>query len=413
MRAALAVARKELLTGFRDRQFLIYTIALPLALYPVVFWVMIQAMLVMEGREERTSVSVLVAGAELSDVRVALAAPPKDLPPGKVELFSEPPGLTAEEATARLRAEAPEAVDAVLVLSSAEGATLYYDASRSRSELARKRVEERLAWLVDDLRTDAIGGDARDLSSFATRRVDLASDEDTSAYVLSFVLPIMFVLMAVMGSFFPAIDLTAGEKERGTAETTLLLPQPRASILLGKVVAVAAFGAIATVLNALGLIVAAEHLLAGLGETDLAFDVPWSAFPAAAPLLLLFLLTTAAILVAVASLTKTFKQGQSMLGGVQMMFLAPAILVALPGVELTPGLALVPIAQTVLAFKAILQGEGATILGELVLVAGSQVVYAGLALAASLRLASREALLLGGESAGRLFQLLRAGGAPK
>ena len=47
-------------------------------------------------------------------------------------------------------------------------------------------------------------------------------------------------MMAVTGAFYPAIDLGAGEKERGTMETLLICPATRPEIVLGKFLTVTA-----------------------------------------------------------------------------------------------------------------------------------------------------------------------------
>ena len=56
--AALAVARKELREGLRDRQTVLYTFLLPVAMYPVLFWVMVQGALLVRGQKDATNVRV-------------------------------------------------------------------------------------------------------------------------------------------------------------------------------------------------------------------------------------------------------------------------------------------------------------------------------------------------------------------
>ena len=46
--------------------------------------------------------------------------------------------------------------------------------------------------------------------------------------------PFLLVMMSLTGAFYPAVDLCAGEKERGTMETLLISPASRAEIVLGK-----------------------------------------------------------------------------------------------------------------------------------------------------------------------------------
>lgn len=410
--ASLTVAAREIRASFRDRQAVLYTVVLPVAMYPVLFWVILQGFLVIQGVQENTTVEVgLVRGAgapttpELAQI---LGDDEGTASRGAVELRPLP--QSDRDPAALVHAGE---VDAVLEPGALEdgGARLLMDTTRSRSALAASRVQERMERHAETLRAEALGHPTSALEPFTLEVVDHAEEDAVSAYVLSFILPMMFVIMVVMGCFFPAVDATAGEKERGTAETTLLLPVPRVAVLLGKVLAVAFAGSLATALGLTGMILAGEHLLAGLGE-EFTIVVPWGGLAGAAPLLFLFVLTTAALLVAVASLAETFKQGQSMVGGVQMALVLPGVLVAMPGIDLTPGLALVPGVQTVLAFQALLRGTGGVGL-ELVLVSVSQVAYALLALGLSLRIGSREGLLLGAGSLGRMVQILRTGGAPR
>jgi len=222
--------------------------------------------------------------------------------------------------------------------------------------------------------------------------------------------------MAALGAFYPAVDATAGEKERKTAETTLLAPTPRWTTLLGKVLAVTCAAVVATALNLLGMGLAAEHLVAQLaGSTGFSIEIPWSSFLAIAPICLIFLFFLSSLLVAVASLANTFKQGQSLLGVMQQFIILPAVVAILPGLQLTVGIAWIPVVQTVLAFKAVLQTdgtEGGAGLLAFVVVGASQLLYAALALWISLRLSSRESLLSEGASLRRVFSLLRSRGSP-
>jgi hypothetical protein len=121
-------------------------------------------------------------------------------------------------------------------------------------------------------------------------------------------------------------------------------------------------------------------------------------------------------MVALASFTETFKQGQALLGGVQLLFIFPAVIAVMPGMSLTPELALVPVVQTVLGFKSILQSVGSDAgvpFFVYALVFGSQLVYAVLAVWISVRLSSREALQTSGASLRRIFTLWRTEGTPR
>lgn len=433
LRTACSVAWKELRSSVRDRQTLIYTVVLPLAMYPAIFWIMLQGAAILRGRDELTRVTVGVEGATDALTESALVEGLELVPeeeategtadtgeaqgpglrhPGPLEV--EPVGPTDDEA-ARRELLAPDEGDPALDLllrfgaSADEPTELFYDSTRSRSVLAADRVRERLKQLVDEARRLTLaktGRDASELRAFDVVVRDLASERDIGGYVFSMILPMLFVFMAVMGAFFPAVDTTAGEKERGTAETTLLLPVPRVGIHLGKVLAVFVAACVAAALNILGMALAAEHLLSSAIGRAFALEIPWGALAAAAPFCGLFLFMVSAILVAVASTTKTFKQGQSLLGSVQMLFFVPAFVSVIPTLKLNVAFAFVPVLQTVLAMRALLQatGPGETApLFELSLVAVSQLVYTALAIRAAVWVGSHEAARLG---AGRLFPKL-------
>ncbi len=420
---ALLVAKKELRSALRDRQTLLYTVALPLLLYPVLFWILIQGLTVLRGQDAATTVHATVScdDAQYERLRPVLAiqgGTGETAAPGaeRVEWTRAAERLDASAAQALLFGD--HAPDAVLWFDADEHPVLAYESTKSRSVLAVERIRKRWASFTEELREkalDASGTSVAALTPFELVRANLASEEDLSGFFFSFILPMTFVLMAVMGAFYPAVDCTAGEKERGTAETTLLLPPSRVGVQLGRILAVAVAALVATVLNLAGLTLAAEPLLAAAGK-DLAITIPWGAFALAIPMCAGFLVVASAILVALASFTNTFKQGQALLGVVQVAFLVPAVLGAMPGVELTTGLAFVPVLQTVLAFKAILSGFGAEHgpgAAQLVIVFVTQLVYAALATLAAVRISSRESLLLGGVSIRRALALWRTEGAPR
>ena len=144
-----------------------------------------------------------------------------------------------------------------LAPASGAGASLFYDSTGSRSRLAKTRVESapasrsRRACAQQAARPTARAVGPRAVRASRSRATSRRSRR-CGAYLLSFILPMLLVVMTVMGAFFPAVDLTAGERERQTAETTLLLPVPRAAVHLGKILAVCVAAVLATALNLLG-----------------------------------------------------------------------------------------------------------------------------------------------------------------
>ena len=441
--AIMGVARKELTSSLRDKQTAIYTLVLPICLYPVLFWMMLQGYLLMQGQRERTETDVGLAVARpeaMPDgVRQALTRGDEERPPGapryhgvSLDVLDGP--MDVDGARAWLaggdrdpRAEASEAErpDAVLHLPTPAPdaeftatheplATLFSDSTESRSQLARERLARRLPVFADQRRNEAaraVGVDPRELDPIERRSHNIAPRRDTGALVLSMILPLLLVVMAVMGAFFPAVDLTAGEKERGTTETTLLLPVPRGAVHQGKILAVCATAVVATFLNLFAIGLSAEHLMGMLSETaEMPIEMPVLALFGIAPLAVLFAFFVSATLAGIAGLARSFKEGQALLGPVQMVFILPAMVGMIPGVELTPGWALVPVVNVVLAFRAMLLGKA--LLLEYALTSGALLLYALLAIGFAVRLLSRESVLLAGGTIPfrKLFSTLRSSG---
>ena len=428
-KATLLIAVEELRGSFRDRQTLIYSVVLPICMYPALFWILLQGALVLQGRRERTEVHVAIASARPEGVPASLLAAleqgrPADaageggLEPVRLERVAEP--RSRDEARAWLEgAEDASDPDVVLWLpdpsatpDQAPKAALYFDSSDSRSKLARGRVEQRLERYLHQARESAalrLGASPEDLVPFEVVDANVAPGRDMVAYILSFLLPMLLVVMCVMGAFFPAVDVTAGEKERSTAETTLLLPVPRVAVHQGKILAVCLASVLATVLNLAALGLSAEHLLSMLSsELGLGLaGIPVVALLAVLPLALMFAFFVSAILVGVASLAASFKEGQALLGPVQMVFLLPAMAAVLPGLSLDLRWALVPVINVVLAFRSMLQGR--VLPAEYTLTALSLLVYALIAIRLAVRLLSREGVQLADQtlSLSNLPRLLR------
>ena len=82
-------------------------------------------------------------------------------------------------------------------------------------------------------------------------------------FSLAALIPLILVLMTVTGAVYPAIDLTAGERERGTLETLIAAPVPRLGLLFAKYVAVLTVALLTAVVNLIGMTITAHS--SGLG----------------------------------------------------------------------------------------------------------------------------------------------------
>ena len=177
--------------------------------------------------------------------------------------------------------------------------------------------------------------------------------------LLSQILPYMILIFAMMGALYPAIDLGAGEKERGTLETLLVAPVNRLALVLGKfcVILLAALvsAVLATVSLAVSLQVGIFSTFAMVSGGSFSFSV----FEALTAVLMVLPVGCifAALLLAISIFAKSFKEAQSYASPLQMIVVMPAFVSFIPGVKLDWLTASIPIVNVSLALKEIFTGN--------------------------------------------------------
>jgi sodium transport system permease protein len=305
-------------------------------------------------REERPS-TVAIAGA--GPTREALAAEVLKKPTVFVLL---PTGTPADVEHGRL--------DALVELDPRDDSkvTVIYDGSRDESRTAEDRLDGILAKAFPD------GCAPR----FSAGKRSVALQARLGGYLLSKALPLFVVLMVLLGAFYPAIDVTAGERERGTLETVLCSPIRRFDLMLGKVLAVAALAALTGVLNLASMAITLAQILR-LAAQNVVVDIPWGhallsslvIFPAA----LLF----AAAFVALGATARTFKEAQTLLLPVYFLTVAPAMAGAIGEYRLAgmvawiPGMNITLLARDLLVGRATWSGGLGTLASTLLLSAAA------------------------------------------
>ena len=190
---------------------------------------------------------------------------------------------------------------------------------------------------------------------FELHDIDVAADTAYhKAALWSKILPVMLLLWAMTGAFYPAVDLCAGEKERGTLETLLSSPAERSEIVLGKLLTVMVFSMATAALNIVSMGVAGWLILGHSPE----FGPP----PPLAPLWLALALVPIAALysalcLALAALARSTREGQYYLVPLLLVTMPLAVLPMAPGVELTLGNALIPVTGLVLLLRDTIEGS--------------------------------------------------------
>lgn len=236
------------------------------------------------------------------------------------------------------------------------------DASRmamSRLDLVLRRWRE--AMVQDNLaQSDIPIGAAR---PFEVVNTDVAETFRRRAALWSKVLPFVVLVWALTGAFYPAVDLCAGEKERGTLETLLVAPAQRDEIVWGKLLTVTTFSMATSILNlvCMGLTGSlffmqmaqsmSSPLMLELGPPPLS-SLLWLGV-AVLPISALF----SALALAIAAFARSTKEGQYYLMPLLLISLPLMILPLLPQVKLDLGFSLIPVTGVMLLLRALMEGQ--------------------------------------------------------
>jgi sodium transport system permease protein len=186
--------------------------------------------------------------------------------------------------------------------------------------------------------------------------VNLSTLKETIAKYAGGMLPYIFIAFLFMGCMLPAIDMFAGEKERGTIETLLTSPVNRLQILLGKMTVITAMGLISATFALIGLFVSLNMVDSEIID-DINKMVTFQLMATLYFLLIPLAVFFAGVMIPISVYSRSFKEAQSILTPLNIVMVLPAMVGFVPGVELDYTTAFIPIVNVVLATKAIIAGN--------------------------------------------------------
>jgi sodium transport system permease protein len=379
MKTIATVFKKELIDSLRDRRTLVAMVFVPLVLFPLMISIS-SSMLISQARkaEQKVLEIGLVRNGGASDFKGLLAAR-KDV--------AVRDDLALPEGRSLVLADS---LDALLVFDigfddrvaglGAGGVTMYHKSAED-SRVETRRVRDLLGTYEESLRHsrfDRLALDEAIIDAVKVKEVNLASVKEKLAEEVGGFLPYLIIIFCFTGSMYPAIDLAAGEKERGTLETLLTSPAGRLEILLGKFGVVVLTGIASALVSIVGMYIGIrqspeippEVLNAILGILEV------SSIVMLLSLLLPLTIFFASVLLSLSIIAKSFKEAQSTVTPLMVFIIVPAFIGLMPGMELSVKTALVPILNVSLATRAIIAGSASpALLAE---------VYASLILLAAL-----------------------------
>jgi sodium transport system permease protein len=359
MKTFKTIFRKEFTDTIRDRRTLFMMVLFPLLLMPLLLTVItrIQSASIKKASEKTMRIAFVSQG----DARGFLDETKSR---GDIKLIEGVPADSVESFIMHDSLDAAIVVapgfDTTVAQLHAGSITFFYRSSDDYDIVKRriltllegyekKLVAARLARLhLDASISDAVRIDEHDVASMKER----------VGKAIGGMIPYLFVIFCFMGSMYPAIDLAAGEKERGTMETLLTAPVTRFQILLGKFAVVVAAGILSALVSLLGIVVALRQV----------HDIPpevvnaiMAVVDVQTVLLVLSLLLPlsmffAAFLLSLSMFAKSYKEAQSLISPLMIVIILPALIGVMPGVRLDAVTALVPVLNVCLATKEIIAG---------------------------------------------------------
>jgi sodium transport system permease protein len=355
------VYRKELTESLRDRRTLISTIVVPLLLFPMLSVGMIYLSVKLIGKAEKETYRIMILGGEDSP-QLLQALRKLD----KVEIVPPKPDWKDRISNKQIRAavEIPRGFQASLESGEAKAVKIYYYQGELRSSSGADRIERFLASYREELvrrRLEARSLSPTILKPFDIKQENVAPLEKVGGTAFGGLIGYMVILLCMTGAMYPAMDLTAGEKERGTMETILTSPIERTHLVLGKfflVLTASLFTAVLSVISmgtsfyGLAKVGGIQAGREGSLMLTISFKAVLAVFVMALPVAVLF----SAALLTISLFAKSYKEAQSYLTPMTFLVIIPAVASLLPGVELTAKLALVPILNVSLVCKEIITG---------------------------------------------------------
>ncbi len=405
---------KELVDILRDRRTLIAMIVVPIVLYPLLMLGSIQAVSFQAEsmEEERLVVGVVgeAQGVMLQELigadAQAIRREREQLDPESEEAKGWPAPLDHFQVRAFPSQERMEEAvrnrviqvgvvftDEVLIneIERTNQVRFFPDYENVRSSFALNRLRDMFDRIGDRVKT------ARkrqfSLPAAFDKPFELTvTDLSTPSSMLGQILPLILVLMTITGAIYPAIDLTAGERERGTLESLMVSPVPVIELIVGKFLVVTTVAIMGATLNLASVSATVyfggfDRVIAGGGG-----GVPLSRMILILLCLIPFAVLMSAIMIGVCSYARTFKEAQNYVTPVILAVLVPGGIAALPATKLEGIMLVMPVGNMVLLARELLFGATVPLL-HVVLVLLSTSLYAGAAVAVAANIFGKESVV--------------------
>ena len=351
------IFRKELKDTLRDRRTLFFMIVFPILIIPLIIGGIPKIMVSMMEKKMTERMTIAIIGEENSPELMDMFGMADSINVTfNVEIDSIEQSIRKKDIDGALII--PDRFSEMVNSMETAQITMVYISSDDL-EATKKRMESVINKYREskiDQRLDRLKLHSKTLEPVKINHRNIASEKEMIGKLAGGWLPYMFILYCFMGAMYPALDLGAGEKERGTIETLLTSPAGRMEILLGKLGVISLSGFLSAISGIIGLFVGLQFM------TELPIEIITtmkSIIEIKTIALILSLIVPvsiffSAVLLSISFYAKSFKEAQSLVTPINILILFPALIGLIPGVELTWKTALIPIVNISLVTKEII-----------------------------------------------------------
>ena len=344
----------EVRCALRERNVMLYVVLVPALLYPLLVWLTLTALSFAMGQNEKTVPHMAIYGL------------PPACPDLMTELKLDIPGIEvtlSPTVQTDLIAGLDVACNFISSTKDSVGVQLLYNSSNYRSQAAKERLQSFFKHYREkklEAQGRSKGLTTADLQLFGVESRNLSTSQDVGRFLLGVLLPFTLIVILSLGGMYSAIDCTAGERERSTWETSLTLATSRINLVMAKYLYVATMSSVAGLLNLISMTFSLKSFVAPI-SSEMANQMHLSLPISALPVVLLGTLTLSSLLSALmmllASLARTFREGQALVSPLFLLMLLPITLVMDKSLEFDRSTALIPVVNVALMWRESLQGQ--------------------------------------------------------
>ena len=238
---------------------------------------------------------------------------------------------------------------------------------RGNQEVARNGAERMLDMMRAARRNESYGVmlqrgfPSHPEGILAMTAVNVATESQVSGSTLGRFFTVVLVMWMVAAGSIAAMDIIAGEKERGTLETIITTAVGRNEIVTAKQLAICSVALVITFIQVLNALLYVKLRLIRLPES---FVIDLS-MRSVGQLLLLFVPLAAALsaaLLIISAYAKTYKEAQLHFLPLYLGSLVPSLAAVLPGLRSRSIVAFIPLANVSVAAREVLMGRPDTLM---------------------------------------------------